>query len=85
MIAQVDAVQLLGQQRRGQSPCPFVEITEHELWTADMSVQHDTCEPPRLVPPLENRGAKMDVVHVQQAAIDRDIDALETPRLAGFP
>ena len=34
---------------------------------------------------LEDRGAEMDVVDVQRAAVDGDVDALQPPRLARLP
>ena len=50
-----------------------------------MPIRHDRGKALGLMAALEQRGAEMHVVHVQRRAVDRDVDALQPPRLAGFP
>jgi len=50
-----------------------------------VAIGDDRREALRLVAPLEDRGAEMDVVDVQRGAVDGDVDALKAARLAGLP
>ena len=50
-----------------------------------MTVEHDRREALRLMTPLENRRAEMDVVHVQGMAVERDVGSLQAARLARLP
>src|SRR5262245_25093835 len=44
VVLQVDAVEFFAQQRCGQSPRPFIEITEHEFRAVDVPIGDDGCE-----------------------------------------
>ena len=68
---QVDALQPLAEHLRRQPPHPLVEVAEHDLRLADAAVVDDGAQPPRLVAPLEERRAEVDVVQVQRVVVDR--------------
>ena len=85
VVPQVDAVQLFGQQRGRQTSHPFVEVAQHQFGPRDMAVEDDGRQALCLMPPLENCGAEVDVVHMQCVTVERDVRPLQPPRLARLP
>src|SRR6185436_20003116 len=84
-VAQIDAVQLLAQERGRQAAHPLVEVADHQLGPVDVAIGDDRRQALRLVAPLEQRRAEMNVVEMQRAVIGGDVDALHPPLLAGLP
>ena len=79
-------MQLLGEHVGGQPARPLVEVAEHDLRARHAAVVDDAGQPLRLVAPLEQRRAEVDVVEVQDVVVaDLQVDALRQPRLAGLP
>jgi hypothetical protein len=86
MRPEIDAVELLREDIGRQRAGPFVEIAEHDLRAGDPAVVDDVCQPHRLIAALEQRGAQMHVVEVQDVFVgDLEIDALDEARLTGLP
>jgi hypothetical protein len=85
VLPQIDAVQPFAEKRGGQPPGPFVEVADDELGPVDVSIGDDRRQAQRLVPPLENGRAEMDVVDVQRHRANGDVDALQPPRFARLP
>jgi hypothetical protein len=50
-----------------------------------VSIADDRRQPLGLVAAFENRGAEVDVVEMQRAALGLNVDALHAPRLACLP
>src|SRR5436190_3836129 len=85
VVAQVNALQPSAEQLRRRAAHPLVEVAKHNLRAPDMAVRDDVRQPLGLIAPLEDRGAKVDVVDVQRVAPDRDVRSLQTSLLAGLP
>lgn len=86
MLGQINAMQLFREHILRERPRPFVEVTEHDLGADDTAIVNAGGQLARLVAPLQQRRAQMDVVKVQDIVLrDLQVDTLRKTRLAGFP
>ena len=85
MLAEIDALQSLGEDVLGDAARPLVEVAQHDLRTGDAPIVDERRQLARLAAPLEERRAEVHVVEVQRVVVQREIDALHAAVLAGLP
>src|SRR5206468_10006905 len=85
IVSQVDAVQLFGQHRRGESAHPLVEIPHHQLRAGEVAIEDDRRQPLRLMTTLQDRGAEVYIVDMERVTVESDVGALQASRLARLP
>lgn len=85
MDPQVGAVEMAGQQLRGQPSRPLVEIAQQDARPDVSAVREDLLveQPPRLMSSLEVRRSQVHIVDMEQlVAVEVDIDAEAAALLA---
>ena len=81
IVSSGDVTRSIIEQRRGQSSHPLVEIAQHELRSADMTIGDERRQSLRLIAPFEQRGTQVHVVDVELMAADADVDTLHAALL----
>ena len=85
VLAEVDALQPLGEDVLRDAARPLVEIAQDDLRPRHAPIVNERGELGGLVAPLEQRRAQMDVVEMQRVIVERQVDALHAAVLARFP
>src|SRR5215475_4390698 len=88
VLAQVDFVELLHHQFRGEASCPFVEVSQDHTWTCvGGMVQHLFAQQQRsLCPAFDVAGAQMHIKDMQQPSfLQVEVSPKTSARLAPPP